>query len=185
VAAIVTPDVLSDAEISALTPAQRSRLIQRLQRPAIELQPEGFAASLRRTHLGLMTAGAAFMVPWTAYLSVTLPRTYTVRNWTLTWVGFNCLLVAFMTGTAVLAWLHRQLVVFFAFTTGILLLCDGWFDVMTADSSDIHTALLTAVLGGLLALILIEGAVSIVRLNAGRLWQLEPDGSLWRLPLLP
>ncbi|MGJ6123982.1 hypothetical protein QN239_15585 [Mycolicibacterium sp. Y3] len=31
----------------------------------------------------------------------------------------------------------------------------------------------------------IAGALSIVRLNAARLWQLEPDQTLWRLPLWP
>ncbi|MCX2710861.1 hypothetical protein [Mycolicibacterium sp. J2] len=182
----MTGGVLSDEQIAAMTPAQRRDLIRRLQRPVDDMRPAGLASLLRRTHLGLMAGGAFFMVPWIVYLSITLPPSYLVRNWTVTWVGFDTLLVGFMVATAVLAWLHRQMLVFFAFTTGILLVCDAWFDVMTSDPGDRRAAVLTAVLGGLpLAAILIAGALSIVRLNAVRLWQLTPDQTLWRLPLLP
>lgn len=180
----VTQDVLSDEQISVLTGAQRRDLIQRLERPTADLEPRGFAATLRHAHLGLMTGGAIFMIPWIVYLSFTLPQHYTVRDWPLTWVGFDSLLVAFMIATAVLTWLHRQLLVFPAFTTGILLLCDAWFDVTTAIPSELPGAMLTAVLGGILAIILIAGSVSVVRTNAGRLWLLEPGQSLWRVPLM-
>jgi hypothetical protein len=179
----MTQNVLSDAQITALTAAQRCELIQRLERPVAELRPRGFTATLRQAHLGLMTGGAVFMIPWIVYLGFTLPQNYTVRNWPLTWVGFDSLLVVFMAATAILAWLRRQLLVFPAFTTGILLLCDAWFDVTTASPGELHTAVLTAVLGALLALVLVSGALSLVRLNASRLWLLEPGQSLWGLPL--
>ena len=80
-----------------------------------------------------MTGGAVFMIPWIVYLSFTLPENYTVRDWPLTWLGFDSLLVVFMAATAILTWLHRQVLVLPAFTTGILLLCDAWFDVTTAS----------------------------------------------------
>jgi hypothetical protein len=179
----MTKHVLSDAQISALTAAQRRELIQRLERPIAELRPRGVTAKLAQAHLGLMTGGAVFMIPWTVYLGFTLPTDYTVRNWQLTWLGFDSLLVVFMAATAVLTWLHRQLLVFPAFTTGILLLCDAWFDVTTASPGELGGAVLTAVLGGLLAFFLIVGSLSLVRFNASRLWLLEPGKSLWRLPL--
>lgn len=177
-------DVLSDNQIRALTPGQRRDLIRRLQRPVGEVVPTGYASTLRRAHLGLMIGGAVFMTPWIVYLAFTLPPTHMVQNWSLMWVGFDCLLVVFMAVTAILAWFHRHLLVFSAFTTGILLLCDAWFDVMTASAAELPTTIFTAVLGALLAGILIAGAVSLVRLNAGRLWQLAPGESLWHLPLL-
>lgn len=181
----MTQDVLSDAQIAALTAAQRRELIQRLERPVAEVRPSGFTATLRQAHLGLMTGGAVFMIPWIVYLSFTLPQNYTVRDWPLTWVGFDSLLVVFMAATAILTWLHRQLLVFPAFTTGILLICDAWFDITTASPGELRAAVLTAVLGGLpLAFVLIAGSVSLVRVNASRLWLLEPGQSLWRLPLL-
>ena len=37
-----------------------------------------------------------------------------------------------MAATAVLGWLGCQLVVLPAFTTGVLLICDAWFDIVTA-----------------------------------------------------
>ncbi len=181
----MTQDVLSDAQISGLTGAQRRALIQRLERPTADLEPRGFTATLRRAHLGLMTGGAVFMIPWIVYLSFTLPEHYTVRDWPLTWVGFDSLLVVFMIATAVLTWLHRQLLVFPAFTTGILLLCDAWFDLTTAIPSEIPGAVVTAVLGAIVAAVLIVGSVSVVRTSAGRLWLLEPGQSLWRVPLIP
>ncbi len=180
----MTADVLSDAQITALTAAQRRELIRRLERPMVELRPKGFAAKLTQAHLGLMTGGAVFMIPWTIYLGFTLPQNYTVRDWPLTWLGFDSLLVVFMAATAILTWLHRQLLVLPAFTTGILLLCDAWFDVTTASSGELGSAVVTAVLGALLAFVLIGGAISLMRLNASRLWLLDPGQSLWRLPLL-
>lgn len=180
----MTQDVLTDAEIAGLTAAQRRELIQRLERPVADLKAKGFTSTLRQAHLGLMTGGALFMIPWTVYLGITLPQNYTVRDWPLTWVGFDSLLVVFMVATAVLTWMHRQLLVFPAFTTGILLLCDAWFDLTTTGSDELPTAVLTAALGGVLAVVLIVGALSLVRMNAGRLWLLEPGQSLWRLPLI-
>ncbi|MHA3020727.1 hypothetical protein ACXPWS_10730 [Mycobacterium sp. BMJ-28] len=179
-----THDVLSDAQIGALTPQQRRELIHRLERPVAEVRPRGFMSALRQTHLGLMTGGAVFMIPWIVYLGFTLPQNYTVRNWPLTWIGFDSVLVAFMVATAVLTWLHRQALVFPAFTTGVLLLCDAWFDLTTVDPGALPASLLTAALGALLAAVLIGGSMSLVRFNASRLWMLEPGQSLWRLPLL-
>ena len=180
----MTKNVLSDAEITALTAAQRRDLIQRLERPVADLRPKGFAAKLTQAHLGLMAGAAMFMTPWIVYPGYTLPQNYTVRNWPLMWLGFDSLLVVFMAATAILTWLHRQLLVLPAFTTGILLLCDAWFDVTTASSDELGSAVVTAVLGALLAFVLIGGAMSLMRLNASRLWLLDPGQSLWRLPLL-
>jgi hypothetical protein len=180
----MTQDVLSDTQITALNAEQRRELIQRLERPVADAKPRGLTARLRQTHFGLMTGGAVFMIPWIVYLGFTLPQNYTVRNWPLTWLGFDSLLVVFMAATAVLTWLHRQVLVFPAFTTGILLICDAWFDLTTAGPSDLVTSLVTGVLGCLLAVTLIAGALGLVRRNATRLWMLQPGQSLWRLPLL-
>jgi len=92
----MTKNVLSDAQITALTAAQRCELIQRLERPMADLRPKGYAAKLTQAHLGLMTGGAVFMIPWIVYLGFTLPQNYTVRDWPLTWLGFDSLLVVFL-----------------------------------------------------------------------------------------
>jgi hypothetical protein len=90
--------------------------------------------------------------------------------------GFDCLLVAFMAATAVLGWLRRQLVLLTAFTTGVLLICDAWFDILTAGlGRNLAVPMLTAALGNLpLAAIMITGAVRILRLTAIRLFFSRP-----------
>ena len=126
------------------------------------------------------------MIPWIIYLAFTLPANYVAHNWPATWIGFDCVLIAFMAATAVLGWLRDQLVVLPAFTTGVLLICDAWFDILTASPRGIWVSVLTAALGNLpLAVIMITGAVRILRLTATRLWFLDPATPAWRLPLVP
>jgi len=178
--------VLSDARIVAMSPAERRDLIQRLQRPLDEVFPPPVAHRMRRNRLTLMVGGSIVLIPWIVHLGFTLPTNYVAHNWPATWIGFDCLLIAFMAATAVLGWLRRQLVVLPAFTTGVLLICDAWFDIMTASPSQIWESVLTAALGNLpLAVILISGASRILRLTATRLWFLDPGTPAWRLPLVP
>jgi hypothetical protein len=180
-------DVLSDARIAAMSPDERRDLIQRLQRPLDEVIPAPVLRRMRRTRLTLMTGGSIALIPWIVYLGFSLPSNYVAQNWPATWMGFDCLLVAFMAATAVLGWLRRQLVVLPAFTTGVLLICDAWFDILTAGTGrNLAVPVLTAALGELpLAVIMITGAVRIMRLTATRLWFLDPGTPLWRLPLMP
>ena len=134
-----------------------------------------------------MTVGGAIaLIPWTVYLGLNLPANYVAHNWPATWIGFDCLLIAFMAATAVLGWLRRQVVVLAAFTTGVLVVCDAWFDILTAAPREVWGSVLTAALVNLpLAVILITGAVRILRLTATRLWFLDPGTPAWRLPLVP
>jgi hypothetical protein len=182
----MTDGGVSDAQIAAMSAAERHELISRLERPIGELLPESMFARLRRMRLALMMAAIIGLVPWIVYLAITLPDKYIAHNWTTTWVGFDVLLLTFMVATAVLGLLRRQLLVLTAFTTGILLICDAWFDVMTAAPADRWLSVMTAVFGELpLAAILITGALRILRLTATRLYVLDPGMPLWRIPLLP
>lgn len=177
---------LSDAHIAAMSPAQRRDLIQRLERPLDEVFPPTLARRMRRNRLTLMVGGAIALIPWTIYLAFTLPDNYVAHNWPATWIGFDCVLIGFMIATAVLGWLRRQLVLLAAFTTGVLLICDAWFDIMTAGPGQLWASVLTAALGNLpLAVIMIIGALRIIRITATRLWFLDPETPAWRLPLLP
>jgi hypothetical protein len=178
--------VLSNGRIAAMSPTERRDLIERLQRPLDEVFPPPIARRMRRTRLTLMVGGAVVLIPWIVHLGFTLRANYVAHNWPATWIGFDCLLAAFMVATAVPGWLRRQLVVLPAFTTGVLLMCDAWFDIVTAAPSQIWVSVLTAALGNLpLAVILITGALRILRLTATRLWFLDPGTPAWRLPLVP
>jgi hypothetical protein len=178
--------VLSDVRIAAMSPAERRELIQRLERPLEEVFPPEIARRMRRTRVSLMVGGAIALIPWMVYLGVTLPANYVAHNWPATWIGFDCVLIGFMIATAVLGFLRRQLVVLPGFTTGVLLICDAWFDIMTAGPGQVWISVLAAAFGNLpLAVILITGALRILRLTATRLWLLDPGTPAWRLPLVP
>jgi hypothetical protein len=177
---------LSDARIAAMSPSERRDLIQRLERPRDEVFPPSLARRMRRNRLTLMVGGVIGLIPWMVYLAFTLPANYVAHNWPATWIGFDCLLIAFMAMTAVLGFLRRQLVVLPAFATGVLLICDAWFDIMTAGPGQFWVSVLTAALGNFpIAVVLITGAVRILRLTMTRLWFLEPGTPTWRLPLVP
>jgi len=178
--------VVSDAQIAAMSAAERRELITRLERPIGDLVTESTFVRMRRVRLVLMAGAIVGLVPWIVYLSITLPDRYIANNWIATWVGFDTLLLLFMASTAVLGLLRRQLLILAAFTTGVLLVCDAWFDVMTAAPADRWLSVLTATLGELpLAAVLITGALRILRLTATRLYALDPGMPLWRIPLLP
>ncbi|OBI44215.1 hypothetical protein [Mycobacterium colombiense] len=182
----MTDGILTDAQIAALTPEQRRELITRLEQPLGDVIDPEFLARVRRIRLSLMVGGSMAMVPWLGYLSVTLPENYVAHNWPITWIGFDVLLVGFMLTTAVLGYLRRQLLVLAAFTTGVLLICDAWFDLMTAGPKDIWLSVITALLIEVpLALFMITSAVRIMRLTMLRLWLLDPGMRLWHLPLFP
>jgi hypothetical protein len=179
-------DGVSDAQIGAMSAAERRALIQRLERPIDELLPAPVLTRVRRVRLVLMVGAMIGLAPWIVYLAYSLPDKYVAHNWPVTWVGFDILLLLFMAATALLGLLRRQLLILTAFTTGVLLFCDAWFDVMTAGPTDRTLSILTALLGELpLAALLITGALRILRLTATRLYFLDPGMPLWRIPLLP
>jgi hypothetical protein len=183
---IMTDGILTDEQIQALTPAQRRELITRLEAPLSDLIDPALLARIRRIRLGLLVGGSIGMIPWLVYLALTLPDSYVAHNWLVTWVGFDILLVGFMIATAVFGFLRRQVLLFFAFTSGVLLICDAWFDLMTAGPNDIWLSLVTAL--GIevpLAIFMIRGAQRIMRLTMLRLWLLDPGMRLWQLPLFP
>lgn len=183
---MMTEGILTDAQIAALTHEQRRDLITRLELPLSEVVDPALLTRMRRIRLGLMVGGSMAMVPWLGYLSMTLPDNYVARNWQLTWVGFDVLLLAFMLATAIFGFLRRQVLLFAAFTSGVLLICDAWFDLMTAGPHDIWLSLVTALLIEVpLAILMISGAVRIMRLTMMRLRMLNPGMRLWHLPLFP
>src|ERR1700758_1238042 len=129
---------------------------------------------IRRIREWLAGCAAVALVPWTIYLAFTLPQSYTAQHWQATWVGFDVLLLAFMIATAVLGFAQHHLLTLFAFATGVLLVCDAWFDVLTAKRGDFAVSVLTAALGELpLATVLIAGTLRIARL------QVPPFSRAW------
>jgi hypothetical protein len=85
------------------------------------------------------------LVPWTALLVFTLPRHYVANHWGLAWAGFDIGLGLALAGTAVAVARQSPFVEVAAAVTGTLLVCDAWFDVLTARTTgDIVQAALEA-----------------------------------------
>lgn len=175
--------MLTDAEIDALSHAERRQLILRLSRPPEQILPPR-ARIYRWIRFGAAAAAAIGLIPWLVYLTQTLPHTYRVSHWALTWIGLDLAELILLVVSLVCAVQRRVVVILFAFATGVLVLCDGWFDVMTSTGDDRRNALIAAFVVEIpLALLLITGAFSILRTMAARFWMLEPGQSLWRLRL--
>ena len=101
------------------------------------------------------SAAAIFLIPWVLYLELVLPTHYEAYHWRGAWVGFDIGLVVFLAATAILGFLRSHLLSIAAFATGVLLLVDVWFDIMTASPHDRRASIITGVCGNIpLALIL-------------------------------
>jgi hypothetical protein len=174
---------LTDEEIAAMTAPERRDLMLRLAPTPDGVLPLRTIERIRKWRTALMAVCAAALIPWTVYLAVTLPSHYVVRNWAATWVGFDILLLTMLALTAVAGWQRKQLVFPTAFASGVLLICDAWFDVMTSQrGGDLTQALLSAFLVELpLAFILIAGPLRLLRHVAVRHGLIHPHKQLWRM----
>jgi hypothetical protein len=139
---------------------------------------------MRWRRLSLVMGASVVLAVWTVYLALTLPDRYVVHNWTLTWTGFDVILTLMFAATALLGLLRRQLVVLAAFTSGVLLLCDAWFDVTTANAHDQLTSFVVAALVEVpVGAWLISSSLRMLRTTLAVLL-LGESGPLWKVPLL-
>jgi hypothetical protein len=138
--------------------------------------------------VGFLVACAAGLIPWTVGLAVTLPHRYVVGIWTLTWTGFDVALIGCFAVTAWALWKQRQIALPAAIAAAVLLLCDAWFDLLTAHRGG---ALLVSATTAVFAEIPI--AIRVAGISAKLLRANGPVGggaapgrqvqSLWRTPL--
>jgi len=93
---------------------------------------------------------AISLVPWTLYLTFTLPSRHLTEHYDLAWVGFDVALAAAFAATAWAAYRRLRWLLPLAAVTGTMLVCDAWFDVVTSQGGDeIVAAVLEAVFGEL------------------------------------
>lgn len=79
--------------------------------------------------LGLVAVG---LVPWTLWLTFTLPARHVTEHYRAAWVGFDVALAAAFAVTAFAALRFSRWLQVSAAVTGTLLVCDAWFDWITA-----------------------------------------------------
>jgi len=108
---------------------------------------------LRRSRLWLLVvlgAVALGLFPWTAYLSATLPSEHVTHHWQVAWGGFDLFEAAALVGTFVAMLRRSVFVTVLASIAGTALLCDAWFDLVTAQPGrDFAWALVFALAGEL------------------------------------
>jgi hypothetical protein len=180
---------LSDEDLAAMTGAERAALLARLSALATPELSDPAGERRRHRFVLLATLASAALVPWVALLALTLPRSYVAARWWQTWVGFDIALIVCLLATAWCAWRRRQLLIIASVVTGTLILCDAWFDVMTANGTEDFALSATSALlielpiaTGLLALAyrLVRRTMRIARARTGGS---GPDLPLYRVPL--
>src|SRR5262249_22568311 len=75
----------------------------------------------------LLALVAVALIPWTLWLTFTLPSRHVTQNYAATWVGFDIALVAAFAATAWAALSRSRWLIAFAASLGTMLLCDVWF----------------------------------------------------------
>jgi len=93
----------------------------------------------------LLAFTAVALIPWTLWLTFSLPSRHVSRHYDLAWVGFDIALATVLGLTARAAFRGSQLLAPFAAATGAMLLCDAWFDIVTSTPGERLEAVLQAV----------------------------------------
>jgi hypothetical protein len=181
---------ISDEMLDELSHLERSDLLKRLQ----ELTASEFALSrhlltARRWFTGFLALCCVALIPWTIGLGFSLPRTYVAANWQVLWTGFDVVLLGCLSVTAWSLWKQRQTLVPASIITSVLLLCDAWFDLLTANG---HRQLIVSAASALFGELPLAAMLCLVSIRALRmagraargLEQHVPISPLWRTPLI-
>jgi hypothetical protein len=99
-----------------------------------------------RPWLLLLVGGVAIgLLPWTAYLSATLPSKHLTEHWDVAWAGLDLFEASALVALFAAVVRRSRFVPVLAAVAGTALVCDAWFDVMTASSGrDFDWALVEA-----------------------------------------
>ena len=98
----------------------------------------------------LLALAAAFLVPWTLWLTFSLPSRHVTDHYDLAWVGFDVGLATAFAATAWAAFRRLQWLAPLAAATGTMLICDAWFDIVTSrGTGEVVEAALEAAFGEL------------------------------------
>jgi hypothetical protein len=115
---------------------------------SLAVRRDRVVARLRRIRVWLLlvVGGVAVaLLPWTAYLSATLPSEHLANHWDIAWAGLDLLEAVALLALFVAVVRRSVFVPMFAAVAGTALICDAWFDVMTAGTGrSLHWAVVEA-----------------------------------------
>ena len=122
-----------------------------------------------------VTAAGLGMIPWLAYLAVSLPASPTAWHWRAAWVGLDGMEAAGLVSTGILLLRRDARACLTAAATAALLLSDAWFDMaLDYGSRGFVVSLLEAILVEIpLAVIMFAAARRLIRLNVHTLMRLQ------------
>jgi hypothetical protein len=81
----------------------------------------------------IMGGVAIALLPWTVYLSVTLPSRHESAHWDIVWPGFDVGIALAISATIIALVRSSDYVPIVASVAGTLLVCDAWFDTLTSQ----------------------------------------------------
>jgi hypothetical protein len=106
--------------------------MQELREPVSGKAVQSELPPVPRWVTALFTLAAVALLPWTLYLTLTLPSRHVTTHYDVAWVGFDVALAAAFSGTAWAAVRASAWLPSLAAVTGTMLVCDAWFDVVTS-----------------------------------------------------
>jgi hypothetical protein len=180
---------ITDQALIEMSASDRADLVHRVEKIATDaaILPHRIWVA-RRWAPRFLAVCSLFLVPWIGYLIVTLPQRYETRNWSLAWSGLDVAELVALAITAWSLWKQRQIAVSATLVTAVLLVCDAWFDVTTAQPG---LGLLESVASALFAEMPLAACLLALhvrldrvstRLKSGQSLQARLDPS-WRLAL--
>jgi hypothetical protein len=103
-----------------------------------ELAAERERSLLRLRHWVFVILGgvALALLPWTVYLSISLPSQHQSAHWDIVWPGLDVAIALAIAGTVVALVRCSAYLPIFATAAGTLLLCDAWFDTLTSNAGN-------------------------------------------------
>jgi hypothetical protein len=92
------------------------------------------------------STAAALLLPWTIYLSLSLPTRTISHHWALVWSGFDVGVIAMLFATAFFIARRSIWVTITASSLATSLFIDAWFDILTSRrGADLRQAILLAI----------------------------------------
>jgi len=93
---------------------------------------------------------AAVLLPWSAYLTASLPDKHVTPHWDIAWAGFDLFQALALVATLIALIRRSPRLPLFAATAGTGLVADAWFDLITANPGhELRWALVFAFAGEL------------------------------------
>jgi hypothetical protein len=91
---------------------------------------------IRRRALPVLTVVALLLLPWTVWLTVTLPARHTSVHWDAAWVGFDTAEILAVAATVIGIYRRAVWVELTAAVAGTLLVADAWFDTLLSGGDE-------------------------------------------------